>query len=616
MHLLLALVLAQLLPVSPEGPIFSSPSRMGTTAFFEFAPASGAGMGAECACAAVTGAKGEPLTFARTSVGYCTRSNYTLVQCAAGQPRIMPGRPGAPLGILVEQDGANLVLQNSDLSQAVWTKSASMACVKNATDPANVASGASTCTASAATQTVTQALVRASAANSTSLYVKRVTGSGVVEVLDAAGAYQPITASLTTSWKRVVCTDAEGCMGGNCIVVTSMCATSTNPSVGLRIQTSGDAVAVAKSQNEVARRASSPIDTLAASATRAYDYPYADIQTPSAIRSWRASQVASHLQNISTYLLFVTTGADFIGLRTAGTTPVATNLMNIGCFAQRSATAYDTSPLVPISAGGMGTTSCDYQSTRNSCVNGVCFATGNPTGTYTPGATRVNIGIYPAGGSTYAFEGVLSNICVGDDGKCIPSVVRPAGQHIAWIGDSISAGVNTSPTFPPNVLYQTYGQQRSKSVQNFAIGGGVIALCNSQYSAAIAGGAGFGTLVVMCGINDLKAGLPATYIWPVLQSILDDARSRGLNVVPMTITPWANWVDGLTDWTAAKQIETEALNTSIRNWCTSNGVTCVDTYNSALRLGQALDPAYNFDNLHPNAAGSAYIAGLVQAVLP
>ena len=103
-------------------------------AFFEFAPANGAGMGAACACAAVTGAKGEALTFSRASTGTCTKGNTTtsvnngdLVSCTSNQPRVMPGGDGSGgLGLLVESSRTNSLLWSGDMSNAAWTKNGSV----------------------------------------------------------------------------------------------------------------------------------------------------------------------------------------------------------------------------------------------------------------------------------------------------------------------------------------------------------------------------------------------------------------------------------------------------------------------------------------------------------
>ena len=48
-----------------------------TPAFFEFAPASGVGMGEACSCVDVTGTKGEALTFTRASTATCVKGSPT-----------------------------------------------------------------------------------------------------------------------------------------------------------------------------------------------------------------------------------------------------------------------------------------------------------------------------------------------------------------------------------------------------------------------------------------------------------------------------------------------------------------------------------------------------------
>ena len=99
-------------------------------AFFEFAPASGAGMGAPCACAAVTGAKGEALTLTRGSVGFCTKTatgglattgiaNGDLVSCTNDKPRVEYDGAGT-LGLLVEGARTNSTLRSQEIDNATW----------------------------------------------------------------------------------------------------------------------------------------------------------------------------------------------------------------------------------------------------------------------------------------------------------------------------------------------------------------------------------------------------------------------------------------------------------------------------------------------------------------
>lgn len=100
-------------------------------AFFEFAPASGAGMGTACACAAITGAKGETLTFTRTGNATCSKQglattgilNGDLVVCAGDQPRVESS--GGVLGLRVEGARTNETLRSQEIENVVWAISAS-----------------------------------------------------------------------------------------------------------------------------------------------------------------------------------------------------------------------------------------------------------------------------------------------------------------------------------------------------------------------------------------------------------------------------------------------------------------------------------------------------------
>lgn len=85
-------------------------------------------MGSACACTAVTGTKGEAVTFTRASSGTCLKgstttgiSNGDMVACSSDQPRVMYGGDGTgPLGLLVEDTRTNLVLRSQELENAAW----------------------------------------------------------------------------------------------------------------------------------------------------------------------------------------------------------------------------------------------------------------------------------------------------------------------------------------------------------------------------------------------------------------------------------------------------------------------------------------------------------------
>lgn len=95
---------------------------------FQFAPTSGAGMGAACACSTVTGSRGEAITFSRSSSGTCLKGNVAsgiangdLVTCSTDQPRVMYGGAGTgALGLLVEGARTNSTLRSEALDNAAW----------------------------------------------------------------------------------------------------------------------------------------------------------------------------------------------------------------------------------------------------------------------------------------------------------------------------------------------------------------------------------------------------------------------------------------------------------------------------------------------------------------
>ena len=193
-------------------------------------------------------------TFTRASTAMGFGSDGLLQSFASGAPRLVYDRVTlAPQGILVEEARTNVVLWNRDLTNAAWTKT-DITAAKDQTGIDGVASSASKITATAGNGTCLQAITLASSARQQSAWVKRVTGSGVVQMTtDNGTTWAAVT--VTASWTQV----------------TIPVQTLANPTVGFRIVTSGDAIAVDFVQNEAGTGASSPIPTTTASVTRAAD---------------------------------------------------------------------------------------------------------------------------------------------------------------------------------------------------------------------------------------------------------------------------------------------------------------------------------------------------------
>jgi hypothetical protein len=204
---------------------------------------------------------GPALTCARASVGYIddNSGNWTLI--AANTLR------RSNKGLLVEGAQSNLVLYCGDLTNAVWNKtSATSALTQTGFD--GVANSASLMTATAANGQITQSITSVSMLRTTSIFLKRITGAGAVQITQDGATWLTVTPS--ASWQRF----------------TLPSVTAANPIVGVRLATAGDAVAVDCVQNETWQTyittvggASSPIRTTATAVTREADYITATLPT-------------------------------------------------------------------------------------------------------------------------------------------------------------------------------------------------------------------------------------------------------------------------------------------------------------------------------------------------
>ena len=156
--------------------------------------------------------------------------------------------------VLMQPQRTSYAWPNQDLTHANWVKT-NITAALDATDLSGVANAASTLTATTANGTVFNTITLASAENTTAFYVRRKTGTGTIEISDDGGtSYTDITSSINSST----------------YTQATVTTTQTNPSIGLRIVTSGDAVEVV-SQLETGSTATTLIETATAAATRDND---------------------------------------------------------------------------------------------------------------------------------------------------------------------------------------------------------------------------------------------------------------------------------------------------------------------------------------------------------
>lgn len=201
----------------------------------------------------VLGASGD---FNVTRATTATRVNASglIESVASGIPRLDYPLGGGCPALLVEPAATNLALHSRDLTNAVWSGT-TVTTEKNAVGADGVASGATTLTATAASGTVLQALSHASQSRVFSAFIRRVTGTGAIQLTTNGGTNWD-TVTITNNYTQVAC------------VARAATASGT---VGFRMAVSGDVIEVDFTQGEVGPVATSPNATTSGTVTRNAD---------------------------------------------------------------------------------------------------------------------------------------------------------------------------------------------------------------------------------------------------------------------------------------------------------------------------------------------------------
>lgn len=425
------LVLAQMpaMPGQPMGPIVSSPatsrSSAPSRAQFEFAPSDGAGMGTECACAAVTGAGGEALTSTRASSGTCTKgtnglrvtgiADGDLVTCSTNQPRVMRDADGV-LAYLAESTRTNTVLQSEEFGDAVWTTSTAAGAVTRTANAATSPGGVLTadrmqyaaCPTIGQYSSVLQTVSSLGASSQWSVFVRGNGGAGVIgQIAGAASTYTGGTCAYdSSSWSRCVIT------GPTVVVdVWAGCVNATVVSPNPGNTGSGD-VFIWGGEREAGAFPTSYIPTTGSSAARAVDVASFSVTMSGTTASWAASVQPEGLTSGATFFQHYVDANNSIRAEVNGSNQLLCTF-RIGGVDSTVATS------ATLTVGAVNRVACTYgASGRSACIGGTCVTTAGAL-TLPTGAATFYVGTRSTTGNEA--NSLVSRICYqpNSDTRCM-----------------------------------------------------------------------------------------------------------------------------------------------------------------------------------------------------
>lgn len=186
----------------------------------------------------------------------------------------------------------------------------------------------------------------------------------------------------------------------------------------------------------------------------------------------------------------------------------------------------------------------------------------------------------------------------------LPSTARLGGRWVAF-GDSITAGVN-------NARYTDLAQVLSLGqltlVNNAGVAGDTTTQMLARFQASVAAYSP-SVVTVLGGTNDSGQAVPLATTAANLTAIVNACLAIGAVPVLCTI-PASN------DNPAGRHKQNVIINAWIRSFAQARGLPLVDFYNLLVdpATGNYLT-AYNYDGVHPNAAGFAAMGTLLSNTL-
>lgn len=199
------------------------------------------------------------ITLARASSGTFFDGDGVLQTASNDVARIkshvFDGTNWVNRGLLIEEERTNSCLRARDFTGAAWGNTNTTA-ANDVTGLDGVANSASTLTATASNGTSLQTVTLTSAEYTFSVYVRRKTGTGTINITDNGGTNV---------------TDITGDINSSTFTRVNITRTQTDPRVGFQIVTSGDEIEVDYAQVEPGAFPTSPITTGGSAVTREVD---------------------------------------------------------------------------------------------------------------------------------------------------------------------------------------------------------------------------------------------------------------------------------------------------------------------------------------------------------
>ena len=222
------------------------------------------GAGVVSTVEAITGATP---TFTRATVAWTKLSTGLWAEVASGSPRSFYSgfttAVGTYLGYLAEGERTQLVTPDAsirDMTDAAWVAGATMSVAKTGIGIDGVVNSCSRLTGGgvAATNTILQTLTAAASSRTYSVWLRRVTGTGVVNITqDGGSTWTAVTSDLVTAN----------------FVRVSLTASVLNAAFGIQVETDGDVVLADFNQFEAGAFASTPIATASTRNADVLTYP-------------------------------------------------------------------------------------------------------------------------------------------------------------------------------------------------------------------------------------------------------------------------------------------------------------------------------------------------------